>query len=202
MDCVLSGSLLVVFSLFCYAMCVFFEQINSLSLGNEIASPSPYVFSVDQLLTIDATRAVVELPTPVAGGWPRTCWLVGPASETQDRWNSPAMFLTMWRLIYHRNAVEIQPVWSTMLTSVTYSRSSVTTELSTARSRSRVCTLKWQLSSRYSWCALTTVIRSNARQLFVDTYTLLSSTLTYTSTNTAHVPLICNRDSLTLSCAN
>ena len=32
MDCVLSGSLLVVFSLFCYAMCVFFEQINSLSL--------------------------------------------------------------------------------------------------------------------------------------------------------------------------
>ena len=33
MDCVLSGSLLVVFSLFCYAMCVFFEQINSLSLS-------------------------------------------------------------------------------------------------------------------------------------------------------------------------
>ena len=32
MDCVLSGSLLVVFSLFCYAICVFFEQINSLSL--------------------------------------------------------------------------------------------------------------------------------------------------------------------------
>jgi len=31
MDCVLSGSLLVVFLLFCYAMCVFFEQINSLS---------------------------------------------------------------------------------------------------------------------------------------------------------------------------
>jgi len=34
MDCVLSGSLLVVFSLFCYAMCVFFEQINSLSLSH------------------------------------------------------------------------------------------------------------------------------------------------------------------------
>ena len=33
MDCVLSGSLLVVFSLFCYAMCVSFEQINSLSLS-------------------------------------------------------------------------------------------------------------------------------------------------------------------------
>jgi len=33
MDCVLSGNLLVVFSLFCYAMCVFFEQINSLSLS-------------------------------------------------------------------------------------------------------------------------------------------------------------------------
>jgi len=33
MDCVLSGSLLVVFSLFCYVMCVFFEQINSLSLS-------------------------------------------------------------------------------------------------------------------------------------------------------------------------
>jgi len=33
MDSVLSGSLLVVFSLFCYAMCVFFEQINSLSLS-------------------------------------------------------------------------------------------------------------------------------------------------------------------------
>ena len=34
MDCVLSGSLLVVFSLFCYAMCVFFlEQMNSLSLS-------------------------------------------------------------------------------------------------------------------------------------------------------------------------
>jgi len=31
MDCVLSGSLLVVFSLFCYAVC-FLEQINSLSL--------------------------------------------------------------------------------------------------------------------------------------------------------------------------
>ena len=30
MDCVFSGSLLVVFSLFCYAVC-FFEQINSLS---------------------------------------------------------------------------------------------------------------------------------------------------------------------------
>jgi len=34
MDCVLSGSLLVVFSLFCYAMCVFLEQINSLSLSD------------------------------------------------------------------------------------------------------------------------------------------------------------------------
>ena len=33
MDCVLSGSLLVVFSLFCYATCVFFEEINSLSLS-------------------------------------------------------------------------------------------------------------------------------------------------------------------------
>jgi len=32
MDCVLSGSLLVVFSLFCYVVC-FFEQINSLSLS-------------------------------------------------------------------------------------------------------------------------------------------------------------------------
>ena len=32
MDCVLSGSLLIVFSLFCYAVC-FFEQINSLSLS-------------------------------------------------------------------------------------------------------------------------------------------------------------------------
>ena len=32
MDCVLSGSLLVVFSLFCYAVC-FLEQINSLSLS-------------------------------------------------------------------------------------------------------------------------------------------------------------------------
>ena len=31
-DCVLSGSLLVVFSLFCYAVC-FLEQINSLSLS-------------------------------------------------------------------------------------------------------------------------------------------------------------------------
>jgi len=31
MDCVLSGSLLVVFSLFCYAMCVFFRA-NKLSL--------------------------------------------------------------------------------------------------------------------------------------------------------------------------
>jgi len=37
MDCVLSGSLLVVFSLFCYAMCVFFEQINSLSLSLSLA---------------------------------------------------------------------------------------------------------------------------------------------------------------------
>ena len=37
MDCVLSGSLLVVFSLFCYAMCVFFEQINShLSLSQTL----------------------------------------------------------------------------------------------------------------------------------------------------------------------
>jgi len=33
MDCVLSGSLLVAFSLFCYAVCFFFEQINSLSLS-------------------------------------------------------------------------------------------------------------------------------------------------------------------------
>jgi len=33
MDCVLSGSLLAVFSLFCYAMCVFVEQLNSLSLS-------------------------------------------------------------------------------------------------------------------------------------------------------------------------
>ena len=33
MDCVLSGSLLVVFSLFCYAMCVFLTQIISLSLS-------------------------------------------------------------------------------------------------------------------------------------------------------------------------
>ena len=32
MDCVLSGSLLVVFSLFCYAMCVFFRA-NKLSLS-------------------------------------------------------------------------------------------------------------------------------------------------------------------------
>jgi len=32
MDCVLSGSLLVVFSLF-FMLCVFFEQINSLSLS-------------------------------------------------------------------------------------------------------------------------------------------------------------------------
>jgi len=31
MDCVFSGSLLVVFSLFCYAMCVFFRA-NKLSL--------------------------------------------------------------------------------------------------------------------------------------------------------------------------
>ena len=35
MDCVLSGSLLVVFSLFCYAMCVFF-QANKLSLSPHI----------------------------------------------------------------------------------------------------------------------------------------------------------------------
>jgi len=33
MDCVLSGSLLVVFSLFCYAMCVFFRA-NKLSLSH------------------------------------------------------------------------------------------------------------------------------------------------------------------------
>ena len=32
MDCVLSGSLLVVFSLFCYATCVFFRA-NKLSLS-------------------------------------------------------------------------------------------------------------------------------------------------------------------------
>jgi len=32
MDCVLSGSLLVVFSLFCYAVCVFFRA-NKLSLS-------------------------------------------------------------------------------------------------------------------------------------------------------------------------
>jgi len=38
MDCVLSGSLLVVFSLFCYAMCVFFEQINSLSFADVYVS--------------------------------------------------------------------------------------------------------------------------------------------------------------------
>ena len=39
MDCVLSGSLLIVFSLFCYAVC-FFEQINSLSLSL-VSSPAP-----------------------------------------------------------------------------------------------------------------------------------------------------------------
>ena len=38
MDCVLSGSLLVVFSLFCYAVCVFFEQRNSLSLSLSLAN--------------------------------------------------------------------------------------------------------------------------------------------------------------------
>ena len=36
MDCVLSGSLLVVYSLFCYAMCVFFRA-NKLSLSLSIA---------------------------------------------------------------------------------------------------------------------------------------------------------------------
>ena len=37
MDCVLSGSLLVVFSLFCYAVC-FLEQINSLSLSLSLST--------------------------------------------------------------------------------------------------------------------------------------------------------------------
>ena len=54
MDCVLSGSLLVVFSLFCYAMCVFFEQINSLSLSLLAVLP---VFSGRlSLLTVPRTN--------------------------------------------------------------------------------------------------------------------------------------------------
>jgi len=39
MDCVLSGSLLVVFSLFCYAMCVFFRA-NKLSLTGKSGAAS------------------------------------------------------------------------------------------------------------------------------------------------------------------
>ena len=52
MDCVLSGSLLVVFSLFCYAMCVF--RANKLSLSLPF-SGSSLVF----LLVVDP-----ELHTP------------------------------------------------------------------------------------------------------------------------------------------
>ena len=42
MDCVLSGSLLVVFSLFCYAMCVFFRA-NKLSLSLSLSHLLRYV---------------------------------------------------------------------------------------------------------------------------------------------------------------
>jgi len=70
MDCVLSGSLLVVFSLFCYAMCVFFEQINSLSLSLSLSqrlSPLLHITTLTTASRLIITRAVRHLATATLG---------------------------------------------------------------------------------------------------------------------------------------
>jgi len=65
MDCVLSGSLLVVFSLFCYAMCVFFEQINSLSLSVSLS----VCFSVEVDCGVRGSACYRDQPMSNEAAW-------------------------------------------------------------------------------------------------------------------------------------